>query len=384
MPKAAKFPFPIRKTASSRSVEARKSQPLFSKPAIHSDRLPDPGLTPPVLDPDAPQHLPSLIKYILQNTFDDVPDRSAGMGSERISEILRFRDGLPPIVSLAHVFALSQSATQTEREMARLVAAGTVRKIVIPGRGKSGGLVGEGLVLVDDWIARVKGAAGLTHETGEKYIALLHAKRGEFSTTTSSFTTDEVRELVTHGFLTSPTSLSSSSQPSSLLAPKSAASSLATAGSTFTTGTLAAIGGSNAITASGGSGSTLLASARPSNNISYNTMTFSLPNTGAYLKLQTTARAHLHFLLRQISPAHREASNDLLREKWNGNTIAPGDAAANAKKARGESSAVLPGRTKRWREFWGTRYEWVLAEAVGSGGVECFDTGAVGLGVRAR
>jgi hypothetical protein len=110
-------------------------------------------------------------------------------------------------------------------------------------------------------------------------------------------------------------------------------------------------------------------------------MTLSLPSTGAYLKLLTNARQQLLNLLKQISPRYRESTLELLREKWDGNI--PTDAASRAKRMRGEGSAVLPGKTKKWKEFWGLEFDWVLAECVGSGLVELFETGSVGIGVRA-
>ena len=119
---------------------------------------------------------------------------------------------------------------------------------------------------------------------------------------------------------------------------------------------------------------------RPMKVVPGQTMTFSLPATGAYLKLLTNARQHLLALLRALSPRHKEATYDLLREKWEGNT--PTDAASKKKRERGEWTGVLPGKTRKWREFYGLRFEWVLAECVGSGLVEVFETGSVGWAVR--
>lgn len=56
--------------------------------------------------------------------------------------------------------------------------------------------------------------------------------------------------------------------------------------------------------------------------------------------------------------------------------------AGREKRARGEFAGVLPARTRKWRMCWGMRFEWVLEEAVGGGGVELFETGSVGRGVR--
>ena len=94
-------------------------------------------------------------------------------------------------------------------------------------------------------------------------------------------------------------------------------------------------------------------------------MTLSLPSTGVYLRLLTEARAHLLYLLKQISPRHREATAALLSEKWSGNVL--GDPISQVKRARGDWSGVLPGKTKRWRDFYGMRFEWILAECVGAG-----------------
>ena len=111
-------------------------------------------------------------------------------------------------------------------------------------------------------------------------------------------------------------------------------------------------------------------------------MTFALPGTVIYLKLLVAARQHFLQILKSVSPRHREATMEILKEKWEGNT--PNDAVNRLKRERGEWGGVLPGKTKRWREFYGMRFECVLAECVGAGLVELFDTGAVGMAVRGR
>ena len=73
----------------------------------------------------------------------------------------------------------------------------------------------------------------------------------------------------------------------------------------------------------------------------------------------------------------------LLRERWDGGIAADGGTGADpGKRARGEFVGMLPSRTKKWRTFWGLGFEWVLAEAMGAGLVECFETGSVGRGIR--
>ena len=306
------------------------------------------------------------------------------MGSERISEVLRFRDRLPRIVSIAHLHALSSSPTATERELAGLIARGTVRKVVIPGRGKGGAAVGEGVVLVEDWKARVREEGSLSDEIKGKYLQLIDSNPTPQTAQTSTMSKDEVRELVQAGFLTSPTALSSGATNLFAAPGTSSLSGVSQAGHQAPTGSLAAIGGAAAIHDSGGSGSMLATSATRSsslNKIQGQTMTFSLPSTGAYLKLLTTARAQLLALLRQLSPRHKEVTWDLLREKWDGNT--PTDVASRKKRERGEWTGVLPGKTRKWREFWGLKFECVVAEGVGAGVVEVFDTGVGVWGVRA-
>lgn len=332
------------------------------------------------------QDVISLIRHIQSRAFDDVPDRGAGMGSERTSEVLRFRKALPPIVTLAHLHAISRSSTDTERELARLVAEGKVRKITVPGRGRGGAAVGDGVVLVEDWIKCIREEEALDEELKEKYIALLSTHRASATTPTGSLSDVEERNLVNTGFLTSPNALTA--MLGDLFLPPGSSSSLATvssAGSRAATGTLAAVGGAGAVHESGGSGNTLTSrSNRPSVQIKgkEREMTFALPGTGIYLKLLVAARQHLLHILKSISPRHREATMEILKEKWEGNT--PNDPLNRLKRERGEWGGVLPGKTKRWREFYGMRFECVLAECVGGGLVELFDTGAVGMAVRGR
>ncbi|KAL1634170.1 hypothetical protein SLS56_002473 [Neofusicoccum ribis] len=108
---------------------------------------------------------------------------------------------------------------------------------------------------------------------------------------------------------------------------------------------------------------------------------FALPNMGPYLRLLTTARAHLLSLLSKTSK-YKEAPMTLLKERWDGG-IAGDDLATKARKARGDFTGVLPGRTKKWKTFYGLSFEWVLEECAGSGLVELFQTHSVGVGIRA-
>lgn len=380
----------LRRKSSSPFTTAQRTKPKPNTSAAtdKDSRLDDTGLPATLASSNVRQDVISLMQFIQSRAFNDIPERAAGMGSERISEVLRFRKNLPPIVTLAHLHAVSRSSTATERELARLVAEGKVRKITVPGRGRGGAAVGDGVVLVEDWINRVKEEESLDEALKGKYIALLSTPthRASPTTPTSSLSDAEERALVNAGFLTSPTALSASL--GDLFMPpgtSNSLSSLSSAGSRAATGTLAAIGGAGAVHDSGGSGSTLATrNNRPSDLIrgKEREMTFALPGTGIYLKLLVAARQHLLQILKSISPRHREATMEILREKWEGNT--PNDPVNRLKRERGEWGGVLPGKTRRWREFYGMRFECVLAECVGGGLVELFDTGAVGLAVRGR
>ncbi|KAK5720281.1 hypothetical protein LTR15_007554 [Elasticomyces elasticus] len=388
MPKSTS-PFPRRKSSSSSPFSAfpRKKTSLSRQSSetttTTEDRLNDLGLTPSLAPPGISQDVLSLIHHIQTTTWEDIPE-VAGMNSTRIGEVLRYRGTLPPIVSLAHLYGLSVSPTETERELARLVAGGVVRKVVIPGRtvarGGGGGLVAEGVVVVERWRELVDGCGSLDEGVKKKYAALLQANPSSPTTPTTGLEREEIQQLVQAGFLTNPTAVCQSSAPSlsSLL-------ELSRSGSSAPTGSLSAIGGRGAVHEAGGSYSSL------STHLSHPPtpfgspgpeMTFALPNTGVYLKLLTTARLHLITLLKQLSPRFKEATMPQLKEKWDGNVL--GDSGSMAKRARGEWSGVLAGRTKKWKDFHGLRFESVLGECVGCGVVELFQTGIGVLGVRAR
>lgn len=375
----------IRRKSSSPFANAQRSKPA-SRGADKEQRLEDTGLVATLASSSTPRDVISLMRHIQARAFDDVPERAAGMNSERISEVLRFRKALPPIVTLAHLHAMSRSSTQTERELAKLIAEGKVRKVTVPGRGRGGAAVGDGVVLVEEWVRHLRDEEALDDGVKQKYTCLLSAHRTSPTTPVSSLSDAEERDLVNAGFLTSPAALSASL--GDLFMPPGSSNSLSTvssAGSRAATGTLAAIGGAGAVHDSGGSGSTLATrDKRPSDLIrgKEREMTFALPGTGIYLKLLVAARQHLLHILKSISPRHKEATMEILREKWEGNT--PNDPINRLKRERGEWGGVLPGKTKRWKEFYGMKFDCVLAECVGSGLVELFDTGAVGLAVRAR
>lgn len=300
------------------------------------------------------------------------------MISTRIAEVLNYRRMLPPIISVAHVHALSKSPTMTEREISTLLTEGIIRRITIPGRGKGSSAVGEGLVLVSEWEKIVMADSRLEDGLKEKYISALHSPSVE-----PSFTAAEIQALSKSGLLVR----AHTSRSTADLWLRPGASTLgnlvtvAKAGSAHASGSSGAVAGGSREHISGGSGGTKsIAGGSNSKADSLDAYTLSIPNTGPYLKLLGDSRAHLVTLLSRMS-RFREAPLSMLRERWDGG-IAGDSEAEKAQRARGEWTGVLPGRTKKWKSFWGLQFDWVLEEALGSGVVECFRSG-VGTGVRA-
>ncbi|KAI5198742.1 hypothetical protein E4T39_06616 [Aureobasidium subglaciale] len=248
----------------------------------------------------------------------------------------------------------------------------------------SGFAIGEGVILVEDWINTIQDHPALSQELKEKYAKVLEENTSSYTVPASLFLPEEVSELIAAGFMTSTSVLSEHlySLPGTPSAPGS--SSLANSWSTAATGTLAATGGSSAVHLNGGGGRGLPLPSSSSSTLKASqsqNLTFSLPYTGAYLRLLTEARTHFLSLLVKSSPKYKQSTREMLRERWNGG-IPLEDAQSRAKRARGEWSGVLPGKTKKWKQFHGVEFEWMLEECLGSGGVECFETGSVGLGVR--
>ena len=111
-----------------------------------------------------------------------------------------------------------------------------------------------------------------------------------------------------------------------------------------------------------------------------NELAISVPNIGPYLRLLYAARSHLLELLGQSK--YREAPLYLLRERWDG-AVESNSRVSVAKRARGEFAGLLPGQTKKWKDFYGLDFDWALQECLGAGLVELFETKSVGHGVRA-
>ena len=204
-----------------------------------------------------------------------------------------------------------------------------------------------------------------------------------------AFTVSEITDLMRAGFLTSTTHFLNSANVfarpvSASLGAVTSISNISKAGS----GSVAAVGGDDAIYEAGGRGGIRRSSLQFGNQSEWEfqqslsegeELKISLPGTGPYLKLLTTARSHLVSLI--MKSKFREMPLYLLHKRWDGG-ISGDDPVAKAKKYRGEFTGILPSQTRKWKQFYGLSFDWVLAECLGAGLVEVFETGSVGRGVR--
>ncbi|KAL9060339.1 MAG: hypothetical protein Q9162_000743 [Coniocarpon cinnabarinum] len=315
--------------------------------------------------------VPDILRHILDNMFDVIPERS-GMNSTQIAETLNLRQRLPPLVTTTHVHALSKAPTTTERQIAQLVREGVVRKISVPGRGLGSTAIGELLVLTERWRQLVHSNSHLSQNVKDKYIGAISDDTTATSIRGSTFTQSELIELVQAGFLTAGvTSRVAPVEAKVSSTGPNSSPALALAGSRAPTGSVAAVGGVGAVHNAGGGGIT----SRPGSTNDQR-LNFSLPSVGLYLRLLAASREHLISLLSRSQP--HEAPVDLLRERWNGGVAAT----SKAKHEKGLTKPVLPCRTRKWRQFYGVKFQWVLEECFGTGAIELFETGAVGLGAR--
>lgn len=359
-------------------IQRSKSKPEKSEPGdFFGEKLDDVGLVTSLVTDSSLRDVTQIILYTTRTKmFEPLPERG-GFNSTKISEILNFRKCLAPVVTVAHVHALSRSPTVTEREISELLKANVLRKLVISGRGTGGSALGEGLVLFVDLEAMLERSDGVDPGTKERFLDHLRAHPLASGIAATAFSSTDLSSLKRAGFLTSSTPSASTQDATG--GPHTASMAALTSISTISkaaSGSLAAVGGEGAVLEAGVSPS-LRRSSSQSNGLSM--LQLALPNMGPYLRLLSTARIHLISLIRKSS--FREIPLYLLRERWDGGVLND-DTTAQAKKSRGEFAGVLPARTKKWRQFSGLCFEWVLAECVGSGTVELFETGSVGRAVR--
>ncbi|TLD12340.1 uncharacterized protein PgNI_04952 [Pyricularia grisea] len=325
--------------------------------------------------------VPQAVRHARENMFAPLPTR--GISSALRMTIASRREGIPPVVSASHVQALlTATPTAVERETVELVRAGVLRRVDVPTRGAAGDV----LVLAADYEALVQSRApqALDDGTREAYVALLRDRPGAATVAPgpdSGLGVAQVEKLFRAGFLTSAVQGRAAahgifSRPED----RTTLLSLATV-ARAPSGTVGAVGGQGGArehaTGRGGAGSPWSGGGAAGTTTEYR---IAVPGAGAFLKLVTAALEHLRTLLARLP--HREAPEYLLKEKWDGGTAKGSGVQEAARLARGERVGTLPGRTRRWRDFMGLQFEWILAEAVGAGMVEVFETGSVGRGVR--
>ncbi|MCJ1251535.1 hypothetical protein MMC30_008770 [Trapelia coarctata] len=388
---AASSPFPklnLQKSASRARSKVKTVED--DDETLFEDRLDDQGLVATLATDLRLRDVAQTMKYIRSHMFDELPERG-GMNSTRIAEVLNFRKSLPPIVPNAHVHALIKSPTVVEREIAELTAAGILRRIVVPGRGVGRSSISDALVLVEDWERLVRDTKGFDGDLVDAYVRQLQASAQRSNIAPGTLTVDEATMLMRAGFL------SAASQPLNsanvFVRPDKASSGTMTSMASIAraaSGSLDAIGGHGAVHAAGGGGSGGLRAGRQEGDMTSDVtlkkgpkdrreLQFALPSTGSFLKLLTDARSHLLALLSKSK--YNEAPLYLLRERWDGG-VASTEHTARSSMHRKGFEAVLPGRTRKWKQFYGLRFDWVLEECVGAGLVEVFETGSVGRGVR--
>ncbi|KAI6712378.1 hypothetical protein JHW43_005095 [Diplocarpon mali] len=343
--------------APSRPETADEDEELFG------DRLDDVGMVSALAADLTLRDVAQAVLYVRGRMWSPIPEHRSGMNSTKISEVLNFRSRLPPIVTVTLVQALLNSPTTVEREIAQLIKGGAMRKVVIEGRGS----LGEVLIMVRDLDDMIR-KSGVKEATRERFVEILRASPTALKVARGQLPEEDAKALMQAGFLTSSTPSWTSTEVFSRPAggSRGTMTSLDRV-SRAASGSLAAVGGEGAVYAAGGSGG-------GSRGPGAGEYTLALPTTGSFLKLVVSARAHLLSLLSRCK--YQEAPESLLRQRWDGGL-------ATATYNRGECTALLPGQTRKWRQFRGMSFDWILGECVGAGLVEVFDTRSIGRGVRA-
>ncbi|KKK23090.1 hypothetical protein P175DRAFT_0513703 [Aspergillus ochraceoroseus IBT 24754] len=353
--------------ASPFSSHARRKATVRSPGGVKSDDagddldpLPDLGVSRHICESAPVDNVVAALQHIRGNMFEELPAR-AGLNSTQIAQVLNFRRSLPPLVSVAHVHTLIDAPTKVEREIMALVFSGRIRRLIVPGRGNDAAGLGDCLVLTEEWEKLVRDSA-LDSQLKEKFLGVLSRIRNTSALPGTAFSPPEYIALVRAGFVVSSSTLAkgSSSVPSLPNLPPTA---------------------SPVVPASRSGSSSQQNDIDPASHSRFQagTLFLSLPNTGPYLKLLGAGRDHLLVLLNKSK--YGEAPLYLLRDRWDG-TIESNKSFSAAKRARGEYSGLLPGKTKKWKELYGMSFRWIVEEAIGAGLIEIFDTGSVGPGVR--
>ncbi|KAI1409756.1 serine-threonine protein kinase 19-domain-containing protein [Hypoxylon sp. FL1857] len=347
---------------------------------LFDDKLDDYGLVKALATDMNLRDTSQAILYIRTHMFSPIPERASGMNSTKTVEVLNYRKRLPPIVTIPHVQALLSSPSAVEREIADLARAGFIRKVVVPSRGN----IGETVVLAADFEQMIHDSTSLDRGTKDSLVTFLKENAGVQVLKPDALRPSEIDQLFRAGFLTAHHSgaihYGNSSHTMNLYSRPEDKVTLTSIDniSRQPTGSLGAVGGEGVVHRSGGSGAGSLGMSWLDTGATE--LRLAVPGNGTFLKLLSSALDHLVSLLGKSR--FREAPETVLRDRWDGG-IAKEEARYAAKRSRGEFAGILPGQTRKWRQFYGLSFDWVLQEAVGSGLVEVFETRSVGRGIRA-
>ena len=226
-----------------------------------------------------------------------------------------------------------------------------------------------------------------------KYVQQLRTSSLSPTIASGVFTADEASQLMRAGYLSAPSQyINSTNMFSKPTEGSSGTMTSMTSISRASSGWMAAVSGEGAAHETGSSGSSTSMGTNKTQDSHFpnipgaistrNTgdLQLALPSTGAFLKLLNEARTHLLSVLSKSK--FKEAPLYLLRERWDGG-VETADQAARSSNYGTSFAGILPGRTRKWKRFYGLKFDWVLEECAGAGLVEVFETGSVGRGVRA-
>lgn len=372
---------PRTKACASSAKTARPTGKNEDEEDYFHDKLDDLGLVRALATDLTLRDVPQAMLYSRERMFAPMPEQlsSLGMNSIRVAEVLNTRRDLPPVVTTAHLHALLMSPTAVERETAELIRAGLLRKVVVLRRGRDG-RVGEFLVAGSDLEVLVTRSTALEDDTKAVFSRWLrdNPARTKVSSADGVLKPSHVDQLVRGGFLAMSHDFNAGSVASVFARPEDRGTSISLETvSRAAAGSVDAVGGEGAVHSSGGSGGGRAGGSglRPSGA----DISLAVPGQGAYLKLVSAALSQLTGVLSKT--VYKEMPEHLLRKRWDGG-VANDSKQHAGKRGRREFVGVLPGRTKKWKNFHGMAFDWILHEAVGTGLVELFVTGSVGRGVR--
>ena len=372
---------PRTKAGTTSSSRAKAAGDGHEEEDFFQDKLDDLGLVQALATDLTLRDVPQAMRYSREHMFTLMPEQpsSLGMSSTRVAEVLNARRNLPPVVTTAHLQALLRSPTAVERETAELIRAGVLRKIVVLRRGRDGG-VGEFLVATSDLQDLVERSVALDDGTKRAFLQWLkdNPAKLKLSTGDGGLKLEQIDRLVKGGFLAASHDFDGGSVTSVFARPEDRGTniSLETV-SRAAAGSVDAVGGQGAVHASGGSGGGRAGGSR--SRLGGTELSLAVPGQGAYLKMVSAGLSHVVGILSKS--VFKEIPETLLRERWDGG-VAKDSKQHAGKRERREFAGVLPGRTKKWKDFYGMAFDWILHEAVGAGLVEVFATGSVGRGIR--